>query len=373
MIIGVPKEIKPDERRVSVLPHLVKSMVELGHKVIVQEGAGIGSGVEDSSYVREGALIANCIENVYEESDIIIKVKEPLDSELNLIKDSQIIFTYFHFAGDINLTKKFIKTNAIGIAYETVESAKGDLPLLTPMSEIAGRMSIQNGAKYLEGTFGGKGKLLSGVPGVEPATVTIIGAGVVGLNAAKLAAGLGAQVNVLDINMDRLRYLDDIMPANVITHHSNTYNLSKLLPGTDLLVGGVLVPGSAAPKIVSKKMLKTMKSGSVLVDVAVDQGGCIETTKPTTHHNPIYEVDGIIHYCVANMPGAVPKTSTTSLTNNTSSYILDLLNEDFKSGTIKNNSIKSGINIYKGKITHRGLADSFSLEYSELSSLLSDS
>lgn len=373
MVIGVPREIKPDERRVAVLPHLVKSIVELGHKVIVQESAGVGSGVQDSSYISEGASMVSCIEDIYHESDLIIKVKEPMNSELSLIKDSQIIFTYFHFAADINLTKKFMDTNAIAIAYETVESSDGNLPLLTPMSEIAGRMSIQNGAKYLEGTFGGKGKLLSGVPGVEPATVTIIGAGVVGLNAAKLAAGLGSKVNVLDINLDRLRYIDDIMPPNVITHHSNAYNLSKLLPKTDLLIGGVLVPGSAAPKIISREMLKKMKPGSVLVDVAVDQGGCIETTKPTTHHNPIYEVDGIIHYCVANMPGAVPKTSTISLTNNTSSYIIDLLNEDFSSGKINSNSIKTGVNIFKGNITHKGLADSFSLKYSNLSNLMANS
>ena len=370
MIVGVPKEIKPDEKRVSVLPHLVKTIVNLGHEVLVQNGAGKGSGISDSLYVSEGASIVQNIEEVYKKSDIIVKVKEPMDSELSLIKKSQIIFTYFHFAANVKLTKKFLKTNAIAIAYETVENSDGSLPLLTPMSEIAGRMAIQNGAKYLEGTFGGKGKLLSGVPGVEPATVTIIGGGVVGLNAAKLAAGLGAKVNVLDIDMNRLRYLDDIMPSNVITHHSNTHNLNRLLPKTDLLVGGVLVPGSAAPKIVSKMMLKKMKPGSVLVDVAVDQGGCIETTKPTTHHNPIYEVDGIIHYCVANMPGAVPKTSTISLTNNTSSYIVDLLNENFNSGDIKKDSIRKGINIYKGHITHKGLADSFSLPYSELSKLI---
>ena len=366
MIVGVPKEVKSNEKRVSLLPHLVKPISDLGHKVIIQKGAGKESGVSDSAYINEGAKIMPSIEDIYSSSDLIVKVKEPLDHELSLIKDSQIIFTFFHFAADRSLTENFIKTNAIAVAYETVEDREGKLPLLTPMSEIAGRMSIQNGAKYLEGTLGGKGKLLSGVPGVEPATVTIIGGGVVGLNAAKLAAGLGAKVNVLDINIDRLRYLDDIMPPNVITYHSNTYNISKLLPKTDLLIGGVLVPGSAAPKIISKKMLDLMKAGSVVIDVAVDQGGCIETTKPTTHEDPIYKVGEIVHYCVANMPGAVPKTSTISLTNSTSAYILDLLKEDFSSGKIKSQEILKGVNIYKGEITHEGLAKSFNMPYKSL-------
>ena len=371
MILGVPKEIKSDEKRVSLLPYLVKPVSDLGYEVLIQEGAGIESGVPDEAYIQEGAKIAESIEEVYSKSDVIVKVKEPLKSELSLIKESQVIFTFFHFAGDRELTEKFIKTKAIAVAYETVETSDGSLPLLTPMSEIAGRMAVQNGAKYLEGTLGGKGKLLSGVPGVEPATVTIIGGGVVGLNAAKLASGLGAKVNILDINMDRLRYLDDIMPSNVITYHSNTYNISKLLSKTDLLIGGVLVPGATAPKIISKEMLVTMKPGSVAVDVAVDQGGCIETTRPTTHKNPIYEVDRIIHYCVANMPGAVPKTSTISLTNSTSSYIIDLLKEDFANKKITNTSIAKGINIYRGEITHKGLAESFNMPYKKLNEILS--
>ena len=369
MIVGIPKEIKSDEKRVSVLPYLIKPILNLGHQVLFQKGAGIESGVSDSAYEKEGALLVNSIEDIYKESDLIIKVKEPLDSELSLIRESQIVFTFFHFGGDKDLTEKFMKTKAIAVAYETVENSDGSLPLLTPMSEIAGRMAIQNGAKYLEGTFGGNGKLLSGVPGVDPATVTIIGGGVVGLNAAKLASGLGAKVNVLDINMDRLRYLDDIMPSNVITLHSNTYNINKLMPKTDLLVGGVLVPGSTAPKIITKETLSLMKAGSVVVDVAVDQGGCIETTKPTTHKNPIFEDNGIIHYCVANMPGAVPKTSTISLTNSTSSYILDLLKEDF-SKEIENKPIAKGINIFRGEITHKGLADSFGMNYKNLNSYL---
>tara|TARA_Y100000768_G_scaffold349342_1_gene298832 strand:+ start:774 stop:1895 length:1122 start_codon:yes stop_codon:yes gene_type:complete len=371
MIIGVPKEIKTNEKRVSLLPHLVKDIISLGHNVVVQNGAGLESGISNNAYENEGAKILPSIEDVYRESDIIVKVKEPLDSELDLIKDSQIIFTFFHFAADKNLLQKFISTNAIAVAYETVEDQKSTLPLLTPMSEIAGRMAVQNGAKYLEATQGGKGILLSGVPGVSPATVTIIGGGVVGLNAAKLAAGLGAKVNILDIDMNRLRYLDDIMPSNVFTHHSNSHTINKLLPKTDLLIGGVLVPGSKAPNIISKKMLSLMKKGSVIVDVAVDQGGCIETTRPTTHENPIYTIDGIVHYCVANMPGAVPQTSTVSLTNCTSSYVLELLKEDFTSGSLLSNSIMKGVNVFKGNITHRGLADSFGLPYVKIESAMS--
>jgi len=371
MIIGIPKEIKPNEKRVSLLPHSVSQIAKLGHKVVVQKGAGMESGISDKEFENEGASILKDINSIYNESDIIIKVKEPLDIELDLIKDSQIIFTFFHFAADKKLLSKFIETNAIAVAYETVEDLNGNLPLLTPMSEIAGRMAIQNGAKFLEGTHGGKGVLLSGVPGVAPATVTIIGGGVVGLNSAKLAAGLGAKVNILDIDMDRLRYLDDIMPSNVFTHHSNSHTINNLLPKTDLLIGGVLVPGSKAPKIITRKMLSLMKKGSVIVDVAVDQGGCIETTKPTTHENPIYDIDGIVHYCVANMPGAVPQTSTVSLTNCTNSYILDLIKEDFCSSNLNNRSIRKGVNVYKGKITHKGLAESFKLPYMNLESAMS--
>jgi len=370
MVVGVPKEIKTNEKRVSLLPHLVRDIKKLGHSVVVQKNAGLESGISDKAYIKEGASILKSIEDVYASSDLIVKVKEPLNSELDLIKESQIIFTFFHFAADKELLQKFINTNAIAVAYETVRDKNGALPLLTPMSEIAGRMAVQNGAKYLEGTLGGKGKLLSGVPGVEPATVTIIGGGVVGLNAAKLASGWGAKVNILDIDMDRLRYLDDIMPLNVVTHHSNSHTIDKLLPNTDLLIGGVLVPGSKAPKIISKKMLSLMKKGSVVVDVAVDQGGCIETTKPTTHENPIYTVNDIVHYCVANMPGAVPKTSTVSLTNSTSSYILELLKQDFSRDTLTSKSIASGINVYRGEVTHEGLAKSFKMPHKELSSII---
>jgi len=366
MVVGVPKEIKADEKRVSVLPHLVQSILNMGHQVLIQKNAGKDSGFTDQMYLDEGAKIVPNIEDVYSMSDVIVKVKEPLKAEIPLIKPSHVIFTFFHFGGDRNLLDSFLKTKATAIAYETVEDSKGDLPLLIPMSEIAGRMSIQNGAKYLEGTLGGKGKLLSGVPGVSPAVVTIIGGGIVGLNAAKIASGLGGKVNILDIDVSRLRFLDNILPPNVTTYHSNSYNIESLLPETDLLVGAVLVPGTRAPKIISRRMLSLMKEGSVVVDVAVDQGGCIETTKPTTHKNPIYIVDGIVHYCVANMPGSVPMTSTISLTNSTSAYILSLLKEDLRPGKILDTSILKGINIYRGEITHKGLADSFDLPFKNI-------
>ncbi len=364
MIVGVPKEIKNNEKRVSLLPHLIQPIIKKNHKVIVQDGAGLESGFSNELYSNEGATIVPKLEDVYKESDLIIKVKEPLEEEIPLIRESQMIFTFFHFGGDRKLLDNFLATKATAIAYETVEE-NGALPLLAPMSEIAGRMSVLNGAKFLEGTYGAKGKLLSGVPGVEPATVTIIGGGIVGLNASKIAAGLGAKVNILDINISTLRFLDNIMPSNVITHHSNNYNIDRLLPETDLLIGAVLLPGRKAPKIITKNKLKLMKRGSVVVDVAVDQGGCLETTTPTTHEDPIYEVDGIIHYCVANMPGAVPKTSTVALTNSTSSYILELLDTQSILES-KNNAILKGINVYNGQITHKGLAESFNLPYKDI-------
>jgi len=364
MIVGIPKEIKNNEKRVSLLPHLVQPIIKKGHKVIVQADAGSESGFSDELYFKEGAKIVPTLKDVYSQSDLIVKVKEPLEEEIPLIKESQIIFTFFHFGGDKKLLDSFLKTKATAIAYETVEE-DGALPLLAPMSEIAGRMSVLNGAKFLEGTYGSKGKLLSGVPGVEPATVTIIGGGIVGLNAAKIASGLGAKVNILDIDMQTLRFLDNIMPANVITHHSNDYNIERLLPKTDLLIGAVLLPGRKAPKIITKKRLSLMKKGSVVVDVAVDQGGCLETTRPTTHQDPIYDIDGIIHYCVANMPGAVPQTSTIALTNSTGSYVLQLLeNQDILK--TKNQALLKGINIYNGEITHKGLSESFSLPYKRI-------
>ncbi|MAV64769.1 MAG: alanine dehydrogenase [Pelagibacteraceae bacterium TMED124] len=361
MILGVPKEIKQDEKRVSVLPHLIKPIKDLGHQVVIQKGAGLDSGFPDILYSNQGAVILDTIEDIYSRSDIIVKVKEPLELEIPLIKESHTIFTFFHFGGNKSLLEDFLKTGATAIAYETVENDNGSLPLLIPMSEIAGRMSVQNGAKFLEGTLGGKGKLVSGVPGVPPAAITIIGGGIVGFNAAKIAAGLGASVNILDLDVSRLRFLDNILPANVTTYHSNSYNIENLLPKTDLLIGAVLVAGKKAPKIISRDLLGLMKKGSVVVDVAVDQGGCLETTKPTTHKDPIYIVDGIVHYCVANMPGSVPMTSTISLTNSTSSYILDLLKQDLKNMKFKNKSLLKGVNVYRGEVTHQGLADSLNI------------
>ena len=367
MIIGVPREIKDNEKRVGITPSGVKELIELNHTVIVEKTAGLGSGFTDNKYIKYGAKIVPTIKDVYSKSDLIVKVKEPQDNEISLIKENQIIFTFFHFAADEKLTNGIIESNSIAIAYETILSDNNMLPILVPMSEVAGRMSIQNGAKCLEGTMGGKGKLISGVPGVEPAVVTILGGGIVGTNAAKLAAGLGARVNILDVNMDRLRYLDDIMPKNVSTLYSNKHNIESLLPQTDLLIGAVLVVGAKAPNLISKNMLKKLKYGSVIVDVAVDQGGCVETCKPTTHKNPTYIVEDVVHYCVSNMPGAVPHTSTLALTNITLPYIKILANDKY--AYLNNPKFKGGLNIFKGKITHRGVADTFKLAYTDPSTI----
>jgi len=363
MIVGIPKEIKNNENRVSMLPFGVEELSKSGHRILVEHNAGIGSGFTDEQYHAAGALIEGSANKIYNNADIIVKVKEPQPEEVEMIRKNQIIFTYFHFAADQKLTNGIIKTGCIAIAYETVQMENGSLPLLIPMSEVAGRMAIQNGAKCLEGNMGGVGKLLSGVPGVEPATVTILGGGVVGTNAAKVAAGLGAKVYILDINAHRLKYLDDIMPPNVMTLYSNKHTIIDLLPKTDLLIGGVLLVGAKAPNLVSRNMLNLMQKGSVIVDVAVDQGGCVETCKPTTHENPTYEVDGIIHYCVANMPGSVPYTSTIALANSTYPYIKKLVNSDCLTILSKDSSLIHGINIFKGSVTHRGVAESFHLDY----------
>jgi alanine dehydrogenase len=294
---------------------------------------------------------------------MIVKVKEPQSEEIKMIKPNQIIFTYFHFAASRELTESIIQTSCIAIAYETVQTENGQLPLLIPMSEVAGRMAVQNGAKCLEANMGGRGKLLSGAPGVEPATVTILGGGIVGMNAAKLAAGLGAKVNILDISPERLRYLDDVMPSNVFTLYSNRHTILDLLPKTDLLIGAVLVVGAKAPNLVTKDMLSMMPQGSVIIDVAVDQGGCVETCRPTTHKDPTYDVGGIIHYCVANMPGAVPYTSTIALSNTTYPYVRNIANKGYKESFSSNQSLLKGLNIYKGKVTHQGVADTFNLNY----------
>ena len=355
MIIGIPKEIKNNEKRVALTPYGADELVQAGHTVYIQEDAGAGSGFLSSDYIEVGAKIVPNIEDIYSVSDLIVKVKEPQSEEVSMIKEGQLLFTFFHFAADKNLTEGILNSGCIAIAYETIESPDGSLPILIPMSEVAGRMSVQNGAKCLEG------KLLSGVPGVEPAVVTVLGAGVVGYNAAKLAAGLGAQVNILDINMSRLRYLDDIMPENVTTLYSNSHNLANSLTYTDLLIGAVLIPGAKAPKLIKKSMLSTMKPGSVIVDVAVDQGGCVETCKPTTHENPTYTVDNILHYCVSNMPGAVPYTSTLALTNVTLPYIKLLVSEGEES--FKKSLFKGGVNIYKGNVTHEGVSEAFNIPF----------
>lgn len=361
MIIGVPKEIKLNESRVSLVPSGVDELVKMGHTVYVENNAGLGSGFSNEMYQASGATILTTPKEIFSQSEMIIKVKEPQEEEFSLIKPNQIIFTYFHFAADQTLLEAMLKSKAISIAYETVE-LNGKLPLLIPMSEVAGRLAVINGSKCLESNMGGKGKLISGVPGVEPANVLILGGGIVGTNAAKLASGLGANVYILDINMDNLRYLDDTMPENVHTIHSNAHILRELLPKIDLLIGAVLVVGAKAPKLIDRKLLSLMNKGSVVVDVSVDQGGCIETTKPTTHKDPTFVEEGVTHYCVANMPGAVPHTSTIALTNVTFNYIKLLANNGldvFKS----NNELLSGLNTMNGKITHKAVADSFNLKY----------
>jgi len=348
MRIGVLKEIKTKEHRVAVTPEGVEQMREHGHEVLVENDAGNGSDFYNEDYENAGATICTSPEEIFQKSEMIMKVKEPLAVEYPLIQNGQILFTYFHFAASIELTKAIMDSGAVAVAYETVEKENGSLPLLTPMSEVAGRLSIQEGAKYLEKTYGGCGVLLSGVPGVDPGTVLIIGGGIVGTNAAKIACGLGAKVYLLDNNPERLRYLGDIMPKNCFLLMSSPSNIRRLLKEADLVVGAVLIPGAAAPKLISRNMLKLMKKGSVIVDVAIDQGGCVETAKPTTHDNPIYEVDGIVHYCVANMPGAVSNTSTKALTNVTLPYALEIADKGYEKAAKENPEIAKGINILKG-------------------------
>ena len=369
MIIGVPKEIKRNENRTSLVPFGAEELVKSGNTVLIEKSAGIASGFSDEDYILSGATIIDTAEEIYSRSDIIVKVKEPIGDELQLIKKNQIIFTFFHFAASKELTNRMIENESISIAYETVQKSSGELPLLIPMSEVAGRMAVQNGAKCLEENMGGKGKLLSGVPGVEPATVTILGGGVVGTNAAKLAAGFGAKVNILDINQERLRYLNDIMPPNVCTLYSNRHNISQLLPTTDLLIGAVLIVGAKAPNLVTKDMLQCMDKKSVIIDVAVDQGGCVETCKPTTHENPTYEIEGITHYCVANMPGSVPYTSTLALSNATFKYIYKLANNSLDKNLSDMIEFRSGLNIHKGRVTHSAVASCFDISYTSIDSL----
>lgn len=362
MIIGIPKEIKEDERRVALLPVGAQILVRAGHQVLVQNGAGIGAGAADEEYAAVGAELVDTPEEIFARSEMIVKVKEPLAAELKMIRPGQVIFTYFHFAASEALTRRFMETGAIAIAYETVQAADGSLPLLIPMSEIAGRMAVQEGAKYLEAPQGGRGVLLGGLPGVAPADVVILGAGVVGQNAARIAAGMGASVFLLDINLAVMRRLEQIMPANVKTMMSNSYNLEKLVYSADLLIGAVLVPGARTPKLVTREMLRSMKKGAVIVDVAVDQGGCVETTRPTTHHAPTYVVEGILHYGVANMPGAVPRTATIALTNATLPYILELAEKGWKEACQEDPGLARGVNIVEGRIVHRNIASAFGLD-----------
>ncbi|MDV7186306.1 alanine dehydrogenase [Lutibacter sp. TH_r2] len=352
MIIGLPKEIKNNESRVAITPGGVFELTKNNHEVFVQTKAGFDSGFSDSDYIDAGAKMLPSIEEVYAIADMIVKVKEPIEEEYKLAKEGQILFTYFHFASNSNLIDAMVDSKSVCIAYETVEVGK-TLPLLTPMSEVAGRMAVQQGAKYLEKPIKGKGVLLGGVPGVRPGKVLILGGGVVGVQAAKMAAGLGAMVHILDIDMDRLRYINDIMPNNVITQFSNEYNIRRHIKDADLIVGGVLIAGKKAPKLISRDMLKEMQPGTVIVDVAVDQGGCIETTKATTHDDPIYIIDDVVHYCVANMPGAVPYTSTIALTNVTLPYVLQIANKGWEKACEENEPLKKGLNIVKGEIVYK--------------------
>jgi len=370
MIIGVPKEIKNNENRVALTPAGVAEVRKHGHTVYVQTQAGAGSGFSDEDYRQAGAPVLPSIEATYEIAEMIIKVKEPIASEYNLIKEDQLLFTYFHFASSEALTHAMINRKAVCLAYETVEKTDRSLPLLVPMSEVAGRMSIQEGAKYLEKPMGGRGILLGGVPGVKPAQVLILGGGVVGTQAAKMAAGLGAHVTIMDISLTRLRYLDDIMPVNVDTMMSNEYNIRDMVKVSDLIVGAVLIPGAKAPHLITRSMLKTMRPGTVLVDVAVDQGGCIETCTPTTHENPTYVIDEVVHYCVANMPGAVPYTSTLALTNATLPYAIQLANKGWKKACRDNNELKLGLNVVQGEVVYKGVADAWGLNYTDVQQVL---
>lgn len=366
MIAGILKEIKTSENRVCMTPAGAEIMVQHGHTVLVEKDAGIGSGFSDNDYEKSGAEIIRTAEEIYSQSEMVMHVKEPLPAEYKLIRKGQIIFTYLHLAADRVLTEALMKSESVCVAYETIQNENGSLPLLTPMSEVAGRMAVQQGAKYLEMPQGGSGVLLGGVTGVEPGIVVILGGGAVGTNAAKMACGLGAKVYILDTNIERLRYLSDVMPANCIPLMSSPAAVRGLIKSADLVVGAVLVPGAKAPELITKDMLKTMKRGSVIVDVAIDQGGCFETSKATTHKDPVYEVDGVIHYCVANMPGAVPKTSTMALTNATLPYALQIADKGWRRAMKENRAILHGANIINGKITYKAVADAFGMEFTSV-------
>jgi alanine dehydrogenase len=370
MVVGTVKEIKDNEYRVGLVPGGVKTLVDSGHKVLVETRAGEGSGISDEEYRQAGAEIVGTAAEVWKQAEILVKVKEPIEPEYGLMREGQILFTYLHLAPLPKLTRALLERKVTGVAYETITGPDGSLPLLTPMSEVAGRMSIQVGARYLERVNGGRGVLLGGVPGVPPAEVIIIGGGVVGMNAAKMAVGLGARVTILDRSVAKMQYIDDVFGGHVATLMSNPIAIARAVARADVLVGAVLIPGAAAPKLVSRAMVSAMKKGSVIVDVAVDQGGCIETTHPTTHSDPTYEVDGVVHYCVANMPGAVPRTSTFALTNVTFPYLLRIARKGLKQALKEDPSLGPGVNTYGGKLTCAPVAEAQGLPYTPLEHLL---
>jgi len=370
MLIGVPKEIKADEYRVALTPAGAEMLSQDGHKVVMERGAGLGSGFTDDFYAKEGVGLLDTAEEVWTQAEMIMKVKEPIHQELQFMRGGQVIFTYFHFAANERLTRACLEAGVVAIAYETVKLSSGELPLLTPMSEVAGRMAVQEGAKYLEKPQGGLGVLLGGVPGVLPGKVLILGGGVVGTNAAKMAAGLGSRVHIMDIDLERLRYLDDIMPANVQVLFSTRYAIRKQVQDADLIIGAVLIPGAKAPRLISREDLALMRPGTVIVDVAVDQGGCVETIKPTTHQDPVYLVDDVMHYGVANMPGGVPRTSTLALTNSTLPYALALAEKGWKKACFLDSALKAGVNIVHGQVTCQGVADAFGMECDDVNDLL---
>ncbi|KAA1260300.1 Alanine dehydrogenase [Rubripirellula obstinata] len=366
MIVGIPSEVKSDEYRIAMLPVGVEELVRRGHQVIVQAGAGLGSGLADHDYLRAGAELVAGGSDVFERADLIIKVKEPQPSEFDLIRSGQLLFTYFHFAASRELTDAMVDSGSSCLAYETLRDAKGRLPLLTPMSEVAGRMSIQQGAKYLEKPQMGRGILLGGIPGVAPAHITVLGGGVVGANAARIAAGFQADVVILDVDLDRLRYLDDVMPANVNTLFSDRYNVLEQLERADLVIGSVLIPGAKAPQLVLAEDLSRMKPGSVIIDIAVDQGGCIETSRPTTHSDPTFVVDEVVHYCVANMPGAVGRTSTFGLCNATLPWVLRLADSGLRAAIDSSRPLRASLNIHQGKVTNKAVAGAFDLPFDSM-------
>ncbi len=366
MIVGVPKEIKKDEYRVAMLPVGVHEMVKAGHHVLIEQSAGVGSGLLDEEYIAQGAEIISNAKEIYDRAEMIVKVKEPQMVECKMIRPKQIVFTYFHFAADRELTEAIIKSKSAAVAYETLSGPNGTLPLLTPMSEVAGRMSVQQGARFLERPQLGRGILLGGVPGVAPAHITIIGGGVVGTNAAKIAAGFQADVSILDINMDRLRYLDDVMPANVNVLFSDRLMIREQLQRSDLVIGAVLIPGAKAPCLITREDLRIMKPGSVIVDVAVDQGGCVETTRPTSHSDPVFIEEEVVHYCVANMPGAVGRTSTFALCNVTLPWAVSLANQGLLKAVDTSQAIRDAVNIYNGRVTNEPVAETFNLKYEEI-------